>query len=536
MEYKSGDQICGCTLRQKCGHGSYGDVWLADMDATGARVAVKIISNEGRYSERELAGLRNYKDCNHPNLLKIRYVDITDERICCIMDAADDLNHGKGEYLADTLANRLNKSGRMDGKEITAMLDGLLACLEELHKHGLVHRDIKPDNILWVNGRPTLADVGLIALDGKGSLVGTPGFMSPKLLSGQGQADASDDFYALGKVIYCALTGLPVGEYPSIPQNMTISMDASLGRAFRESCKHPVRSSAEFRKLLEKKTVPQTPKGNGVRMTVQTESNPWPVRIMLVLFLLVLGSGGLFFLYKKSVKEPQAIPKPVPAVSAKSNEDAELDAKLNESSAQLAEAQAKVRTEIKQFNARIHGAAGADYLEEIQKRAVKLFRENGILPGTGKWASLLINYQVMDGKVIRTLIMTSTRNPRLVPTPGLQPRRSPHYGITKTEQRLQFLFSVSYPDFDLQNVKSHQKFWREHPGTAVRIQQQMLESDPVMQSLALDAMIRTKVNTILKNGVFQPGDNSQLGTLFELRHGLIQPERGKPSFLQWFAE
>ncbi len=64
----------------------------------------------------------------------------------------------------------------------------------------------------------------------------------------------------------------------------------------------------------------------------------------------------------------------------------------------------------------------------------------------------------------------------------------------------------------------------------------MLETDPVMQALALDAMIRYGVNAILKNGTFQPGEKSQLGTLFELRHGLIYPEKGKPSFLQRFAE
>ena len=534
MEYKSGDQICGCTLHQKCGWGAYGEVWLAE-DSIGARVAVKIISNEGRYSERELAGLRNYKDCSHPNLLNIRFVEITGERICCIMDAADDLNHGLGEYKADTLANRLNKSGRMDGKEITAMLDGLLAGLEELHKHGLVHRDIKPDNILWVNGRPTLADVGLIAQEGKGSLVGTPGFMSPKLLSGQGQADASDDFYALGKVIYCALTGLPVGEYPSIPQTMTISMDAALGRAFRESCKHPVRSSAEFRKLLEKKNVPETPKGNNVRMTVQTESNPWPGRILATLFLLMLLSGGLFFLYKKSVSETQVIPRPVPSAS-KSKEDAELDAKLEQARTRLAESQAKASAQFKQFNARIYGAAGADYLEKIQARTVKLFRENGLLPGNGKAADLLLNYRVMGGKDIQKVIVTSNRNPRLVPTAGVHPRRSPHYGITKTEEELHSLFGAAYPDFDRQTVRLRQNFWRSYPATLVRIQQQMLETDPVMQAIALDAMIRYRVNAILKNGYFLPGEKVKLGTLFELRQGLLHPEKGKPSFLQWFAE
>ena len=535
MDYKSGDQICGCTLRRKCGCGAYGEVWIADMDATGARVAVKIISNEGRYSERELAGLRNYKDCSHPNLLNIRFVEITGERICCIMDAADDLNHGLGEYKADTLANRLNKSGRMDGKEITAMLDGLLAGLEELHKHGLVHRDIKPDNILWVNGRPTLADVGLIAQEGKGSLVGTPGFMSPKLLSGQGQADASDDFYALGKVIYCALTGLPVGEYPSIPENMTISMDVSLGRAFRESCKHPVRSSAEFRKLLQDKTDFANAKENDVRVTVQPGASGWLGRILMILFLLVLLSGGLLFRYIKSVRGTPESPGRIPSVS-KSKEDAERDAKLEQARTRLAEARAKAQAEIKKFNAVKYGTAGADYLGEIQDRTVKLFRKTGLLPGNGNMAAVLVNYQVMGGKEIQSLIMTSNRTPRLVPTAGVHPRRSPHYGISKTEQELCSLFSVAYRDFNLQDVKAHQKFWRGNPGTADRIQQQMLETDPVMQALALDAMIRARVNAILKNGYFQSGEKSQLGTLFELRHGLIYPEKGKPSFLQRFAE
>ena len=233
MIYRNGDRLCNCTLLQKCGSGSYGEVWLAE-DAIGTRVALKIIANRGSYSERELAGLRNYKECNHPNLLKIRYVEITDDRICYTMDAADDLNRGEGEYLPDTLANRLQRSGRLDGKEIALMLDGLLAGLEELHRRKLVHRDIKPDNILWVNGRATLADAGLIAPDGKGSLVGTPGFLSPKLMAGRGSADASDDFYALGKVIYCALTGLPVREYPGLPEDMTISVDAGLNRALRE--------------------------------------------------------------------------------------------------------------------------------------------------------------------------------------------------------------------------------------------------------------------------------------------------------------
>ena len=120
MTYNAGDKLCNCTLLQKCGSGAYGEVWLAE-DAIGTRVALKIL--HGKYSEREVAGLKRYKDCNHPNLLKIRYVEINDDLICYTMDAADDLNCGQGEYLPDTLANRLNKWGRLDGKEITAMVE-----------------------------------------------------------------------------------------------------------------------------------------------------------------------------------------------------------------------------------------------------------------------------------------------------------------------------------------------------------------------------------------------------------------------------
>ena len=557
MEYKAGDQLCSCTLIRKCGTGAYGDVWLAE-DSIGARVALKIIYNRDRYSDRELNGLKNYKDCNHPNLLKIRYVEITDERICCIMDAADDLNRGKGEYLPDTLANRLNKFGRMDGKEIVAMLDGLLNGLEELHKHGLVHRDIKPDNILWVNGRPTLADVGLIALDGKGSLVGTPGFMSPKLLSGKGQADASDDFYALGKVIYCALTGLPVGEYPSIPENMTISMDASLGRALRESCKQPIRSAAEFRKLLQGKSIPAQE---------SMKPNTRILKISVVVILLLLAACGILWLLgtvaknlsgitpeekemlkrladrqkkeaaerEKLAAEQEKVDAELKIVAARQKKAAaELDATLKEARASMAEAKAKMQAQVKKANTERYGAAGADYLEKIQERTVKFFRKTGLLPGNGDMAKVLLNYHVMNRKEIMEVLLRSNRNPRLVPTAGVHPRRSPHIRVTETERELHELFKAAYPDFDLNDVKFRQKMLQDSVIAAIMLQRQCLERDQLMQALALDFMIRTRVNDILKNGAFKPGEKSQLAELFELRHGLLKPEEGKPAFLAEF--
>ena len=249
MILKAGDSIGSCTVVQPCGNGSFGTVYLVE-DAIGRRLALKVVPRTGSLSERELAGLKNYKDCRHVNLLAIHHIEITDSFICCTMDAADDLNRGQGEYLADTLGNRIRKSGRRTGEEIHAMLEDLLQGLEYLHQHGLVHRDIKPDNILWVNGRAVLADAGLIAPAGKGSLAGSPGFISPHVMNGDSAPAPADDFYALGKVIYCALTGLPVRSYPSLPQEVTLRMDVALGYAFRTACSKRITCADAFRKLL----------------------------------------------------------------------------------------------------------------------------------------------------------------------------------------------------------------------------------------------------------------------------------------------
>ena len=249
MILKAGDSIGSCTVVQPCGNGSFGTVYLVE-DAIGRRLAVKVVPRTGSLSERELAGLKNYKDCRHANLLAIHHIEITDSFICCTMDAADDLNRGQGEYLADTLGNRIRKSGRRTGEEIHAMLEDLLQGMEYLHQHGLVHRDIKPDNILWVNGRAVLADAGLIAPAGKGSLAGSPGFISPQIMNGDSAPAPADDFYALGKVIYCALTGLPVRSYPSLPQEVTLRMDVALGYAFRTACSKRITCADAFRKLL----------------------------------------------------------------------------------------------------------------------------------------------------------------------------------------------------------------------------------------------------------------------------------------------
>lgn len=252
MKYDVGDKIGSYQLLYLCGEGAYGRVFLARNVLTQHRVALKLLPLAARTAERELRGLRNYRECRHPNLLRIHHIDQAEGVLYYTMDAADNLAGTGGGYEPDTLAARLAHRKSLPAGEVAGMAAELLDGLDYLHRRNLLHRDIKPDNILWVDGRATLADIGLTTNSRSASLVGTPGFMSGELLSGKRPANREDDLYALGKVIYCALTGCPARDYPHYPQTVTISDAAPLIRAYTAACRSPstVKSSQEMKQLL----------------------------------------------------------------------------------------------------------------------------------------------------------------------------------------------------------------------------------------------------------------------------------------------
>ncbi len=468
-ELAPGARICDCTLICRCGAGAYGEVWLAD-DEVGTRVAVKIVPNGGRYSEREIRGLRNYRDIDHPNLLRIRHIGITPEFLCCAMDAADDLRRGESGYVPDTLANRLREFRRMDGAEIAEMLDGLLAGLSELHRRGLVHRDIKPDNILWVKGRPTLADTGLIAPAGRGSLVGTPGFLSPRLLAGKSSAEPEDDFYALGKVIYCALTGNPVEEYPSIPSDLTLSGNADWNRLFRSVCEAPVRSAEDFRK----------------KMRFQTEEKHRRCRIRYGALLLLIPAGlaVAFFFILPHIRRMHSAPAPAeitPAAEVSVPESVpEPDIKWNDSASPVLAA----------------------------------LRAEGLYDSGCK--DELLNLPWISRNEFFSRIEKCGQNPRM--------SGFPRYFADKKASPLEKELSEicrDYRESDPGDLEARQFRWRTVRGDALAVQRAMLADDPVMQTAALDYLIYRKIDDILSSGGIGESDKTGLQTLIKLKNSLL---------------
>jgi serine/threonine protein kinase len=214
--------VPGFDIIRPIGKGGFGEVWLATNRATGRLRAVKIIaaarSGTGDPAGREItsiirleANLRR----QHPNLVTIHHVGECPGHIFFVMDLADDVTGTTGSadpgYRPATLQSRL-QAGPMPAEECRRRAGELLAGLAALHDAGMVHRDVKPANCLFVGGELQLADFGLLTeADRQMSRVGTESYMPP-----DGRMDARADVYAAGLTVYEMMTGLPAACFPSL--------------------------------------------------------------------------------------------------------------------------------------------------------------------------------------------------------------------------------------------------------------------------------------------------------------------------------
>ena len=228
-------------LIRPIGRGSYGEVWLA-RSVLGEYRAVKIIRRDSferdRPAERELEGIQKFEPISRSqeNLVHILHVGRFAEGFYYVMELADDANaeskedektgtreHGTlppsrplvfpSSYQPKTLRSEVQRRGRLPVAECLDLALKLTDALAHLHGHGLVHRDVKPSNIIFVRGQPKLADIGLVATaDSSLSCVGTEGFLPPE---GPGKPQA--DLYALGKVLYEISTGRDRHDFPELP-------------------------------------------------------------------------------------------------------------------------------------------------------------------------------------------------------------------------------------------------------------------------------------------------------------------------------
>ena len=246
-------------MLRRIGHGSYGEVWLARNILGGYR-AVKIIDRKAfpddEAFEREFFGLQRFEPLSseHAGFVEILHVGRSRAGVFFyyVMELADDDSNGHeidpDTYLPKTLSSKLSRCGRLSVKESVQLGLSLSEALIELHRRGLVHRDVKPSNIIFVKGHAKLADIGLVARAGEKKRLGTEGYIPP-----EGPGTAQSDLYSLGKVLYETSTGTDRLDYPDLPPNLDTMADREaflkLNSIILKACDNDVRK--RYRTAME---------------------------------------------------------------------------------------------------------------------------------------------------------------------------------------------------------------------------------------------------------------------------------------------
>jgi len=203
-------------ITELLGQGGMATVYKGYRDDIDRYVAVKVLPPhpglDHQFIDRFRLEAKTIARLQHPHILPLYDYGVEDDIIYLVMA------YVSGGSLAD-----LMDKGKMPLSEIERILRQVSGALDYAHRQGVIHRDIKPDNILLdKEGNALLADFGIVkivsgesdnntnpALTQTGGLVGTPAYMSPEQGSGQSTITARADLYSLGVIIYEMLTGEP---------------------------------------------------------------------------------------------------------------------------------------------------------------------------------------------------------------------------------------------------------------------------------------------------------------------------------------
>jgi len=207
-----GDVIGRCRIIRELGRGGVGTVYLATHQTLQIEVALKILSptlslENPALAERFIREAQLAARIRHPHVI-------------AVMDAAHDETTGLyfivQEYVGGGALSWHLRNGPLSEQKALAIITGIANALVVAEENGIVHRDIKPDNIMLdLRGTSKLADLGLAknAIDSHtsltlgGSFMGTPAYMSPEQARDAKVADTRDDIYSLGATLYECLTG-----------------------------------------------------------------------------------------------------------------------------------------------------------------------------------------------------------------------------------------------------------------------------------------------------------------------------------------
>jgi serine/threonine-protein kinase len=240
-------------LLELLGEGGMGSVFRAESLTTGAQLALKLLhpdfTADAQIVQRFEREAQVMSRLSHPHIVKVVEFGEAGGRLFLAMELvsgkslADLVDSGKPSVLGRLRRVLSGRTGqrRLPIPRAVALMSQVLEALEHAHAHGVVHRDLKPDNIMLTRGAPgevvKLFDFGIAKLrgDGKaasqqltqlGLAVGTPAYMSPEQASGQ-EIDARSDLYSCGVILYEVLTGRKPFEADTHVQVMSMHLTAT---------------------------------------------------------------------------------------------------------------------------------------------------------------------------------------------------------------------------------------------------------------------------------------------------------------------
>ena len=197
-------------IEGEVGEGGMATVYLAHDLRHGRRVALKVLRPELAVvigAERFLGEIKLTANLQHPHILPLFDSGETDGFLYYVMPFIE------GESLRD----RLRREKQLSIDEAVRLTREVASALDYAHRHGVIHRDVKPENILLHDGQALVADFGIALAASRagsrmtetGMSLGTPHYMSPEQAMGEREITARSDVYALGCVLYEMLTGEP---------------------------------------------------------------------------------------------------------------------------------------------------------------------------------------------------------------------------------------------------------------------------------------------------------------------------------------
>jgi serine/threonine-protein kinase len=262
------------TIESEIGRGGMGVVYRARDEKLKRTVAVKVLPPELAYRRdiraRFVREAETAARLSHPNIVPIHSVGEANDLVYFVMGFVD----------GESLSVRIKRRGRLSMEEVRRIMRETSDALSAAHQQGVIHRDVKPDNILLegTRGRVMVTDFGIAkalsaeggTLTDTGIAIGTPAFMSPEQAAGERVIDGRSDLYSLGVVAYQMLTGELPFKSPTVPGLLMQQIGTPATPVDRLRPDTPRELALTVMRCLEKDPEDRWPTADALRRALET--------------------------------------------------------------------------------------------------------------------------------------------------------------------------------------------------------------------------------------------------------------------------